>query len=522
MRFHAWPELKEAHISGLTPATFMLAPLAMALRQQGVPVKIVYLGHRDGSALMVRRDSTIYDFKDLKGKRVAIPNRFSNQYLLIFKALKDRGMTLKDLEIVEMPPPDMPAALYAKAVDAVISASLSWRRPSSTATAACSTQAKELWPNFISCVMVANESFIKQHPDKVQDLVTGIARSGLWLDAGMDHRMKAAEAVATQYYNQDPRLLRFVLSKPPDRVTYTNLRMAKKEFEYIADLALEPASSRSRSPTRSMRTPVFRRTPPASVLMPGRGNESQAGVRAVAAGGGRRIRDGLAFRRQGVGERHLPHAAPGARRHLGAGPARRALQVRRGLAVPGGDRLSAGRVHRHPIGAADGLVLSRVRMALNPAIQVLRPISPIAWIPVAILWFGVSDAAPIFLIFLASLFPITVAAMAAVQNIQLVYIRAARNFGIGGLALFQKVVLPAALPQILTGLRLALGVAWLVVVAAEMIAVNSGLGYLIIDARNAGKRYDLVVAGMAMIGLIGLGSTSWCAAWRGWTRFAGA
>jgi NitT/TauT family transport system permease protein len=160
------------------------------------------------------------------------------------------------------------------------------------------------------------------------------------------------------------------------------------------------------------------------------------------------------------------------------------------------------------VGIPLGLLMgwfTRFRMALNPAIQVLRPISPIAWIPVAILWFGVSDIAPIFLIFLASLFPITVAAMAAVQNIQLVYIRAARNFGIGGLELFKKVVLPAALPQILTGLRLALGVAWLVVVAAEMIAVNSGLGYLIIDARNAGKRYDLVVAGMAMIGLIGLG-----------------
>ncbi|HKV12955.1 MAG TPA: ABC transporter permease [Thermoanaerobaculia bacterium] len=171
-------------------------------------------------------------------------------------------------------------------------------------------------------------------------------------------------------------------------------------------------------------------------------------------------------------------------------------------------RVSAGYLLAVFVGIPLGLLMGwfgRARMAFNPAIQVLRPISPIAWIPVAILWFGVSDLAPIFLIFLASLFPITTAAMAAVQNIQLVYIRAARNFGIQGLELFQKVVFPAALPQILTGLRLALGVAWLVVVAAEMIAVNSGLGYLIIDARNAGKRYDLVVAGMAMIGLIGLG-----------------
>jgi NitT/TauT family transport system permease protein len=157
-----------------------------------------------------------------------------------------------------------------------------------------------------------------------------------------------------------------------------------------------------------------------------------------------------------------------------------------------------------PLGLALGWFAPALR-AFNPAIQVLRPISPIAWIPLAILWFGVSDAAPIFLIFLASLFPITTSAIAAVQNIQLVYIRAARNFGITGLDLFKKVVFPAALPQILTGLRLALGIAWLVVVAAEMIAVNSGLGYLIIDARNAGKRYDLVVAGMILIGLIGLG-----------------
>ncbi len=146
----------------------------------------------------------------------------------------------------------------------------------------------------------------------------------------------------------------------------------------------------------------------------------------------------------------------------------------------------------------------RAFQAFNPVIQVLRPISPIAWIPVAILWFGVSDLAPIFLIFLASLFPVMTASIAAVQNIPLAHLRAAQNFGVSGTTLFKKVIFPAALPQILTGVRLALGIAWLVVVAAEMIAVTSGLGYLIIDARNAGMRYDLVVAGMALIGLIGL------------------
>ena len=159
------------------------------------------------------------------------------------------------------------------------------------------------------------------------------------------------------------------------------------------------------------------------------------------------------------------------------------------------------------IGVPIGLVLGwygRAFQAFNPLIQIFRPISPIAWIPVAILWFGVSDAAPVFLIFLASVFPIAVSAIAAVQNMQPVYLRAARNFGLSRAELFWQVIFRASLPQIITGIRIALGVAWLVVVAAEMIAVNSGLGYLIIDARNAGKRYDLVVAGMVMIGLIGL------------------
>lgn len=142
--------------------------------------------------------------------------------------------------------------------------------------------------------------------------------------------------------------------------------------------------------------------------------------------------------------------------------------------------------------------------AANPVIQFLRPISPLAWIPVAIVLFGVNDLAACFLIFLASLFPILVSAMNGVRGVPAMYRQAGANFGLSRGALLARVVFPAALPEILTGLRIALGVAWIVVVAAEMIAVNSGLGYLVIDSRNAGKRYDLVVAAMLLIGAIGL------------------
>ena len=155
-----------------------------------------------------------------------------------------------------------------------------------------------------------------------------------------------------------------------------------------------------------------------------------------------------------------------------------------------------------PLGMLMGWFAS-VHTLLNPLVQGLRPISPIAWIPLAILWFGVGDLSPIFLIFLSSFFPMVVGTAAGVMTIDAKYLRAARNFEFSGLRLFRSVVLPAALPQIVTGMRIGLGVAWLVVVAAEMIAVSSGLGYLIIDSRNAGNRYDLVVAGMLVIGAVG-------------------
>lgn len=156
-----------------------------------------------------------------------------------------------------------------------------------------------------------------------------------------------------------------------------------------------------------------------------------------------------------------------------------------------------------PIGIALGM-WRRAAFAVNPLLQVLRPISPLAWIPIAILWFGVGDLSAVFLIFLASFFPLALSAMHAVHEMDLTLLSAGRNFGMSRPQLVAHVIVPGILPQLLVSMRIALGIAWLVVVAAEMIAVNSGLGFLIIDARNAGNRYDLVVAGMILIGAIGV------------------
>ncbi len=156
-----------------------------------------------------------------------------------------------------------------------------------------------------------------------------------------------------------------------------------------------------------------------------------------------------------------------------------------------------------PLGLAIGWN-RRADMAIHPLVELLRPISPLAWIPIAILWFGVGDLAAVFLIFLGCFFPLLLTAMNAVQSIPAVYLNAGRNFGLPPAAMVARILFPAVLPQLIVGMRITLGVGWLVVVAAEMISVNSGLGFLIVDARNAGNRYDLVVAGMVIIGLIGL------------------
>ncbi len=170
-------------------------------------------------------------------------------------------------------------------------------------------------------------------------------------------------------------------------------------------------------------------------------------------------------------------------------------------------RVTWGYVMAVMVGVPLGMCLGwwrRGARAVNPLLQVLRPISPLAWIPISILWFGVGDIGALFIIFLASVLPITMSAMEAVGSVEKVHVQAGRNFGLSSREILVRIVFPSILPKLIVGMRLALGIAWLVVVAAEMIAVTSGLGFLIVDARNAGNRYDLVVAGMVLIGLIGL------------------
>jgi NitT/TauT family transport system permease protein len=152
---------------------------------------------------------------------------------------------------------------------------------------------------------------------------------------------------------------------------------------------------------------------------------------------------------------------------------------------------------------------------MNPVLQVLRPIPPIAYIPLAILWFGLGNPPAFFLISLGAFFPVLMNTIAGVRNVDAIYLRAARNLGAGEWTLFRRVMVPAAMPYILTGVRVGIGVAFIVVIVAEMIAVNSGLGYRILEAREYFWS-DKVIAGMATIGLCGLGIDAGMSRLNGW------
>lgn len=234
-RFTDFPTVVETLKGGRIDATFMIAPLAMKLREQGVNVRIAYLGHRDGSTVIVRKDLPAGTLKDLAGRTFAIPSKYSNQYLVIRKLMKDEGVDPATIRFVELPPPDMPGALASKAIDAYFVGEPHPARAELDGSGRVLYHAKDIWPNFISCVLVVTDRLIAERPAVVRDLVRGIAESGEWADT---HRLDAARLVAP-YFRQDESLLRYVLTQPPGRVSYRMLTPGDQEMQAIADMALE-------------------------------------------------------------------------------------------------------------------------------------------------------------------------------------------------------------------------------------------------------------------------------------------
>jgi NitT/TauT family transport system substrate-binding protein len=238
-KFNGWPEIKESLMAGRIQAGYMLAPLVMDLADKGIPLKIVSLGHRSGAVIMVRTDSPYQHFRQLEGKRVAVPSRFAVDYLFLRRMLRQEGMDIKDVQIAEMAPPDMPAALYANAVDAYCTGEPFGAAAQRAGYARPLRMTRDEWPRYICCVLTVRGELIEQNPAMVQDLVNQVLGAGAWLDSGPHNREKAVQiAAGPDYFNQDPAVIRFVMQNPSDRVTYGDLRMIRSEFEELMQLSM--------------------------------------------------------------------------------------------------------------------------------------------------------------------------------------------------------------------------------------------------------------------------------------------
>src|ERR1700722_2695442 len=239
-KYSGWPEVKESLMAGRIQAAYMLAPLVMDLADRKIPIKIVSLGHRSGAVIMVRSESPYQNFKQLAGRRIAIPSRFAVDFLFLRKMLARENMTPQDIQIIEMAPPDMPAALYADAVDAYCTGEPFGAAAQRAGYARVLRMTRDEWRNYICCVLTVREELIERNRPLVQDLVDHVLGAGVWLDAKQENRTKAvAIAAGKKYFNQDPNIIQFVMDHPTDRVTYGDLRMIRAEFEELMQLSIE-------------------------------------------------------------------------------------------------------------------------------------------------------------------------------------------------------------------------------------------------------------------------------------------
>lgn len=248
-KYGGWPELKESFMAGKVKAAYLLAPMVMDLVESGVDAKIVSLGHRSGAVIMVRKDSPAKSFRDLRGRRIAIPSRFAVDHLFVRRMLKESGMTVRDVELVEMAPPEMPAALYADQVDAYATGEPFGAVAEVAGYARPLYMTRDKWPDYVCCVLTVRQELIDRDRPQVQQIVNHVLSAGAWLEATQANRDRAADiAAGPTLFNQRADIIKHVLTNPRDRVTYADLRLIKSEMDELMEAALEAGIIRRRIP----------------------------------------------------------------------------------------------------------------------------------------------------------------------------------------------------------------------------------------------------------------------------------
>jgi len=230
MKFSSFTDMAEAFRSGHIQAAFIIAPLAMMLSEQGVPLRVVYIGNRHESTMVVRADGQYNSVTDLAGKKIAVPLRYSGHYLALKRYMRSRGLSDSSVNIVEIPPPEMPSALAASEIDGYFVGEPFASKAIHSGVGKRFLDAESIWPNFICNLLIVREELIKSHPEQVERLVRTAVRSGLW---ARDHVDEAIGIVAG-YWGQDPDFIRYVFSHPPDRFRFDLYTPVAEEMDEMA------------------------------------------------------------------------------------------------------------------------------------------------------------------------------------------------------------------------------------------------------------------------------------------------
>ena len=231
VKFASFAEMAEALRNDKIQVAFMIAPLSVVLRQQGEDVKVIYIGNRHESTLVVRKDLNIKELKDLSGKTLAVPIRYSGHHLSILQLMEKNGLT-GQIKIVEMNPPDMAAALSSGALDAYYVGEPFAAQTVRSGDAKVLYYVEDVWQYFICNLALVKQNLIESHPDVVRMLVQGAARAGLWAK----HNSKEAARIASRYWNQPPDLVEYALTTPENRIEYGRFVPKQSELQHIADL----------------------------------------------------------------------------------------------------------------------------------------------------------------------------------------------------------------------------------------------------------------------------------------------
>jgi NitT/TauT family transport system substrate-binding protein len=230
VKFNSFAEMAEAFRNDKLQAAFIIAPLSIALFQQQKDVRIVYVGNRHESTLVIRQDLQINEFKDLDGRTIAVPIRYSGHNITLQRLIGSHGLE-NGIRVVEMNPPDMASALSAGSLDAYFVGEPFAAQTLMTGESKVLFYVEQIEPNFICNLLIVKEKLIKKEPDTVRMLVEGAARSGMW---ARQNRLEAAK-IASQHWGQLESLVAYALNTPPDRIVFNQFVPDLMEMQVMAD-----------------------------------------------------------------------------------------------------------------------------------------------------------------------------------------------------------------------------------------------------------------------------------------------